>query len=58
LSTLTFGSGLFAISGVGLSYFFQKKYKPILVLVFLLIIYFILLKIFSKFSGFMIRLGV
>jgi hypothetical protein len=45
LSTLTFGSGLFAISGVGLSYFFQKKYKPILVLVFLLIIYLIIYKI-------------
>ena len=42
LSTLTFGSGLFAISSVGLSYFFQKKYKPILILILLLIIYLII----------------
>ena len=51
LSTLTFGSGLFAISSVGLSYFLQKKYKPILILVLLLIIYLIIYKINYSPSG-------
>ena len=57
LSTLTFGSGLFAISSVGLSYFLQKKYKPILILVFLLIIYLIIYKINYSPSGRMAELS-
>jgi len=57
LSTLTFGSGLFAISSVGLSYFFQKKYKPILVLILLLIIYLIIYKINYSASGRMAELS-
>lgn len=57
LSTLTFGSGLFAISSVGFSYFFQKKYKPILVLILLLIIYLIIYKINYSPSGRMAELS-
>jgi len=57
LSTLTFGSGLFAISSVGLSYFFQKKHKPILVLILLLIIYLIIYKINYSPSGRMAELS-
>ena len=57
LSTLTFGSGLFAISSVGLSYFLQKKYKPILILVLLLIIYLIIYKINYSPSGRMTELS-
>jgi len=57
LATLTFGSGLFAISSVGLSYFFQKKYKPILLLILLLIIYLIIYKINYSPSGRMAELS-
>ena len=57
LSTLTFGSGLFAISSVGLSYFFQKRYKPILILVLLLIMYLIIYKINYSPSGRMAELS-
>ena len=57
LSTLTFGSGLFAISSVGLSYFLQKKYKPILILVLLLIIYLIIYKVNYSPSGRMAELS-
>ena len=57
LSTLTFGSGLFAITSVGLSYCLQKKYKPILILVLLLIIYLIIYKINYSPSGRMAELS-
>jgi hypothetical protein len=57
MATLTFGSGLFALSSVGLSYFFQKKYKPILLLLLLLIIYLVIYNFNYSSSGRMAELS-
>jgi|688.fasta_scaffold27372_4 hypothetical protein len=51
MAAFTFGSGLFAISSIGLSFLFQKRYKILIGVIISLLVYFILYKLYYSHSG-------
>jgi len=51
MAAFTFGSGLFAISSIGLSFLLQRRYKSFLLAVISLLIYFILYKLYYSPTG-------
>lgn len=51
MAAFTFGSGLFAISSIGLSFLLQKRHKAIIGVVISLLVYFILYKYYFSPTG-------
>jgi len=51
MAAFTFGSGLFAISSIGLSFLLQKRYKVLIGVVISLLAYFMLYKLYYSPSG-------
>ena len=51
MAAFTFGSGLFAISSIGLSFLLQKRYNALIGVIISLLVYFLLYKLFYSPTG-------